>query len=256
MIIRQKVILNKMLNLKETSIGSWITIGHPAVCEIMSSFNFDWLCFDLEHSSITYSQLYNLIPIIEKNGAVPLVRVGQNDELEIKRALDAGAKGIVVPNISNKEDAIKAVSFCRYQPSGTRGVGLSRAQGYGFKFEEYKKIANKIDVFAIIENKNAIKNLKEIIETKGLSGTLIGPYDLSASYGDPGNFNNKEFINAVKKYEKIGKSLKKPIGFHAVTNTSSDINSKIRKGYKFVAIKLDTIFLGESCDSTLRKINK
>ena len=78
-----------MLDNKKISLGSWITIGHSAICELMSSFDFDWLCFDLEHSSINYSDLYNLIPIIEKNNCLPIVRVGKNDELEIKRALDA-----------------------------------------------------------------------------------------------------------------------------------------------------------------------
>ena len=143
-----------------------------------------------------------------------------------------------------------------YQPKGIRGVGLSRAQGYGFKFKEYKKISNKIPIFAIIENKKAIDNLKEIIETRGISGTIIGPYDLSASYGDPGNFKNREFNRAIKKYETIGSDYKMPIGFHAVEESSEEINKKIKKGYKFIGIKLDTILLGENCSSILKKIKK
>ena len=245
-----------MLDNKKISLGSWITIGHSAICELMSSFDFDWLCFDLEHSSINYSDLYNLIPIIEKNNCLPIVRVGKNDELEIKRALDAGAKGIIIPNIKNKKEAELAVKFCRYQPLGQMGVGLSRAQGYGFKFRSYQKTSTKIPILALIENKEAIKNLSEIINTKGIFGTLIGPYDLSASYGKPGQFDDNSFLNAILEYEKTCKSFKKPMGMHAVNESESQIKNKIKKGYKFIGLKLDTILLGENCEQILKKIKK
>ena len=245
-----------MLNNKKVSLGSWITIGHSAVCELMSSFNFDWLCFDLEHSSISYSDLYDLIPIVEKNNCQPIVRVGKNDELEIKRALDAGAKGIIIPNIKNKYEAELAVKFCRYHPIGQRGVGLSRAQGYGFKFKSYEKSSSKIPILALIENKEAINNLSEIINTKGISGTLIGPYDLSASYGRPGKFDDANFLKAIREYEKTCKLSKKPMGMHAVNEDEKQIRNKIKKGYKFIGLKLDTIFLGENCEQLLKKLKK
>ena len=134
------------MDFKKLTFGTWVTIGNASICELISSFDFDWVCFDLEHSSLNYTDLYSLIPIVEKNLKLPVVRVARNDEVEIKRALDAGAKAIIIPNIKDKHEAKQAVNYCKYKPMGIRGVGLSRAQGYGFKFKEYLKISNKNDL--------------------------------------------------------------------------------------------------------------
>ena len=119
------------------SIGSWITLGHFSIAEIMAKAGFDWLCVDMEHSVIDYYEAEKLIAAIGANNCVPYVRVGANDPVIIKRVLDAGAKGIIVPMVNSKEDATRAVSSVKYPPMGKRGVGLARAQGYGFEFDEY-----------------------------------------------------------------------------------------------------------------------
>ena len=245
------------MNLKKLNIGSWITIGNIAVAEVMSSFNFDWLCIDMEHSVISDYEMSCIISILEKNNCFPVVRVGKNDELQIKKALDAGAKAIIIPKICNKRDAIKAVNFSRYQPRGERGVGLARAQGYGFNFENYlNKHEKKIKVIALIEDKEAIENLEDILEVSGIDGSIIGPYDLSASYQKPGNFDHSIIRDAIQKYEKISKKLNKPIGFHAVNNPKREINKMVKKGYKLIAVGIDTMFLGKSCDIILKEIKR
>lgn len=243
-----------MNELKKLTFGTWITIGNAVVCELISSFDFDWICFDLEHSSLNYTDLYTLIPIVEKNKKIPIVRVSKNEEVEIKRVLDAGAKGIIIPSIKDKKDAIQAVKYCRYNPKGERGVGLSRAQGYGFTFDKYLKFANKIPILALIENENAIQNLDQIINVQGITGSIIGPYDLSASLGKPGDFNNPNFKAALKKYEKVCKENKKILGVHAVNEDAKQIKKKIKQGYKFIGLKLDTIFLGKACEKLLNEL--
>ena len=110
------------------SIGSWITLNHPSVVEILSQFGFDWLCVDLEHSVTDYFQAQLLISTIQSKGIKAYVRVGENNDRIIKRVLDAGADGIIVPMIKNKKDALKVISSVKYPPNGTRGVGLARAQ--------------------------------------------------------------------------------------------------------------------------------
>tara|TARA_Y100000590_G_scaffold451907_1_gene594119 strand:+ start:1868 stop:2605 length:738 start_codon:yes stop_codon:yes gene_type:complete len=242
------------MDFKKLTFGTWVTIGNASICELISSFDFDWVCFDLEHSSLNYTDLYSLIPIVEKNLKLPVVRVARNDEVEIKRALDAGAKAIIIPNIKDKHEAKQAVNYCKYKPMGIRGVGLSRAQGYGFKFKEYLKISNKIPLFLLIENKEAIENLEEIISTKGVSGSIIGPYDLSASIGKAGDFSDKKFVNAIKKYERVCKKQKKIFGMHAVNDDVKQIKNKIKIGYRFIGIKLDTLLLGEACEKILNDL--
>src|SRR5882762_8606615 len=123
---------NSKLNFKDhfrrnRTIGSWITVGKSEVAEIMAQCGFDWLSIDMEHSAITLDIAQDLIRTIELSDCVPLVRVGENDATLIKRVLDAGAHGIIVPMVNTREDAEKAVRSAKYPPIGTRGVGLGRA---------------------------------------------------------------------------------------------------------------------------------
>ncbi|HKZ43281.1 MAG TPA: aldolase/citrate lyase family protein, partial [Candidatus Hodarchaeales archaeon] len=125
------------------SIGSWITLGHLSVAEILADAGFDWLCLDLEHSVIDYHEAEQMILAVQSKGLTAFVRVGENSPVIIKRVLDAGADGVIVPMVCSKEDALRAVEASKYPPSGRRGVGLARAQKYGFGFEEYAAAANQ-----------------------------------------------------------------------------------------------------------------
>ena len=182
-----------MINRKDISLGSWITLNHFSIVEIMADAGFDWLCIDLEHSVIDYFEAEQLIATMEAKGCIPYVRVGENNPLIIKRMLDAGAVGIIVPAVNSKEDAIRAVKSVKYPPLGNRGVGLARAQNYGFGFDEYvEKINSRTIVIVQIEHIDAINNLEEILSTKGVDGSIIGPYDLSGSMGKPGEYNEPD----------------------------------------------------------------
>ena len=128
-----------MLSKNELNIGSWITLAHPAIAEIMSEAGFDWLAIDLEHSVITIREAEELIRVINLCGVTPLVRLTSNDSNQIKRIMDAGSFGVIVPMVKNADDAKKVVDAVRYPPTGSRGVGLARAQGYGTSFDSYIK---------------------------------------------------------------------------------------------------------------------
>ncbi|MBL52218.1 MAG: 2,4-dihydroxyhept-2-ene-1,7-dioic acid aldolase [Candidatus Marinimicrobia bacterium] len=239
------------------SIGSWITLAHFSIAEIMAKAGFDWLCIDLEHSVIDYYEAEQLIATIESNGCLPYVRVGANDQNIIKRVLDAGAKGIIVPMINSKEDAKKAVAAAKYPPTGKRGVGLARAQGYGFGFEEYVgTINNRVKVIAQVEHHEAIENLDEILSVEGVDGTIIGPYDLSGSIGLPGQFDHPDVKKLLNRYEFICKEKSSPTGFHVVPADYKLVKEKINTGYTFIAFSLDTIFLGTQCRLEMDKLKK
>ena len=244
------------LKNKKYTIGSWITLDSIAVAEIMCKSGFDWLCIDLEHTVIDYKELQNLIAIISYNNLEVFVRVGSNDELIIKKVLDAGADGIIVPLIKNAEDVKKSIEYSLYPPIGKRGVNkLSRAQGYGFEFENYlRKVNKKTKVIAQIEHIDAINDLENILKINNLYGTIIGPYDLSASLGLPGQFNHKKVKMAFKKYENITSKFKLKKGFHVTEPNIKDVKNKINKGYDFIAFSWDTYFLGRSCRDHLNKL--
>ena len=129
--------LKNKLNNKQITIGSWITIGNTAVAEILAKAGFDWLVVDIEHSTISIDTVGDLIRVIDLAGVTPLVRLTSNDPNLIKRVMDAGAHGIIVPMVNSEKDAMDAVAATRYPPIGIRGVGLARAQGYGVSFTDY-----------------------------------------------------------------------------------------------------------------------
>lgn len=241
----------------QLTIGSWITIGHTAVAEIMAKRGFDWLTVDMEHSAITLSEAQSMIQVIGLAGSIPLVRVGKNDANLIKRVMDAGAHGVIVPMVNSREDAEKAVSAVKYPPFGTRGVGLARAQGYGMDFETYKAWVEKESiVIAQIEHIDAVNNIDEIISTEGLDGFIVGPYDLSGSLGIPGQFDNELVIDALETVKNAAKKNRITSGFHVVPPDPELFRSKMDEGYRFLAYSLDTLLLAETCKKDMEAINK
>lgn len=247
--LKQKLLHN------ELTIGTWITIGHPSIIEILSTAGFDWMTLDMEHSAINTETAQDLISHIENNGMVPLVRVSKNEEVVIKKVMDAGAAGVIVPMVKNRDEAEQAVSYVKYPPYGRRGVGLSRAQKYGIGFKEYAKwVQEESVVIAQIEHIDAVENLESILKTEGIDGTIIGPYDLSASMGYPGDYDRKEVKEALDKVERVTRSLNKPLGVHVIKPQFKELKEKIDKGYKFVAFSLDFFFLGEKAREEMAKV--
>lgn len=241
--------------MKQNTIGSWITLGHPSIAEIMGNFKFDWLCVDMEHTAIDFFEAQQLIATIQSKGIKAYVRVGENNSRIIKRVLDSGADGIIVPMVKNKEEALDAISSVNYPPIGTRGVGLARAQDYGLSFEKYKnKKAKNIELIIQIEHIEAINNLEEIISLDGLDGTFIGPYDLSASMGKPGEFEDKEVVEALNKYKKIALENDKNIGIHVISPDYNDVLTKKNEGYNFIAFSSDIIFLADTIKNNMSNL--
>lgn len=249
--------LKKKIKASKLTIGSWITLAHSAIAEIMAKSDFDWLVVDMEHSAITLHQAQQLIQVIDLAGNVPLVRVGENNPNLIKRIMDAGSHGVIVPMVNSRQDAIKAVNAVKYPPAGTRGVGLARAQGYGLEFEKYRDWVNKNSiVVAQIEHIEAINNLEEILNVKGIDASIIGPYDLSGSLGYPGDYERKEVRDAVRKYIKVCNKLGKQAGFHVIPPDAGKLKDKIKEGFGFIAFSLDTLFLGKKIKDELKRIKE
>ena len=238
--------LKSKLKNNQLTIGSWITIGCPGIIEIMASAGFEWLVIDLEHTAINLETVQILISTIQYYNIKAFVRVSKNEEVIIKRVLDIGADGIIVPMITSKEDAQKAINFTYYPPLGKRGVGLYRAQNYGTGFEKYKKwLKNKVVIIAQIEHIDAVKNIDDILSFNEIDGIIIGPYDLSASMGFPGEYHRKDVKDAIEKVKLSCKKHNKPFGFHVIESNPEKVIEKIKEGATFLAYSLDFFFLGD-----------
>jgi 2-dehydro-3-deoxyglucarate aldolase len=247
--------LKEKLQKKEISIGSWLTIPHQAVIEILSTAGFEWLTIDMEHSPISIETIMNLIGHIQGNGMQALVRVSKNEEVPIKRVLDAGADGVIVPMIRNKAEAIQAVNYVKYPPIGKRGVGLNRAQKYGTAFDTYQQwVKDEVVVIAQIEHIDAVNNLEAIFSVEGIDGIIVGPYDLSASMGYPGEYDREDVKEALARVDEITKRLNKPLGFHVIDSGYEKTLDKINKGYSFLAFSLDFFFLGDKAREEMKKL--
>jgi len=242
--------LSEKLKAKQLTIGSWLTFGYTPTVEIMAKSGFDWLVIDMEHTAIDDFAAQQMIQVISLAGCVPLVRVGKNDELLIKKVMDSGAHGVVVPMINTKKDAEEAVDYVKYPPIGKRGVGLSRAQNYGLGFQEYKEwIETNSIVIVQIEHIKAVENIQDILSVEGVDGFIIGPYDLSASLDLPGQFDNPKMIQVIEDVSKFVKQSVKPGGYHVVHSNSQLLEQKINDGYRFIAYGDDMVFFAEKIRS-------
>ena len=249
--------LKKKIKAGELTLGSWITIGHPNVAEILANAGFDWLVIDIEHNPIDPAMVQTLITTIQSKGVKAIVRVSKNEEVVIKQVWDAGADGIIVPMVCSKEDAIQAVNYAKYPPIGKRGVGLARAQQYGLQFDVYKQwVAEGLIVIAQIEHIDGINNLEEIISVEGIDGTIIGPYDLSGSMGMPGEFEKPVVKDALKRYIDVCKVHNFPMGFHVVDARPEKILEKIDEGYTFIAYGTDFLFMGDTAANGMYELKK
>jgi 2-keto-3-deoxy-L-rhamnonate aldolase RhmA len=240
--------LKEHLIRKELTLGSWITLAHPAIAEIMAKAGFDWLAVDLEHSVITIREAEELIRVIELCGAAPLVRLSNNDPIQIKRVMDAGAHGVIVPMVNSAAEAARAVAAVRYPPQGKRGVGLARAQGYGNAFEAYMDwLIHEAVVIVQIEHIEAVENLAAILSVDGVDGFIVGPYDLSGSLGVPGNFEHPLMQKAMATIRSVGGASGKAPGIHIVEPDVKQLHQRTEEGYRFIAYSVDIRMLDVAC---------
>ena len=229
--------IRKALIERNITFGTWIQIGHPAAAEILANTGFDWIAVDCEHTDIEIECFSNIARGMYGRVPVPLVRVRENNILAIRQVIDAGAEGVIVPLISTAEDAKKAVAAAKYPPLGVRGYAFSRVNNWGVDFDSYSKSANDdVAVIVMIETKQAVDNIDEILSVEGVDGVFIGPYDLSGSYGIAGQTSNPIVLKACANIVETCFKHSKSAGIHVVIPTSQEIKRTIDgagTGYHF-----------------------
>jgi 2-dehydro-3-deoxyglucarate aldolase len=238
----------------EPAIGSWVQLASPSVCEIMGSAGYDWIVIDMEHGEMGRESLGNMIRAIERTDCVPLVRVSEASRNNCRIAMDAGAAGIIVPDIRDEHQLRDVISWAAWPPAGNRGVGYCRANLFGKHFAEYRTESQQPFVVAQVEHYSGVDNLQEITMVAGLDGILIGPYDLSASLGVPGEFDSVEFRRYEENINRYLKNSKVPYGDHVVIPEKEELERRINKGQRFIAFGVDAVFLYKNCDNPVNDL--
>lgn len=249
--------LKKALKDGKVTLGTWITINHPDVVDALSDLNFDWICFDLEHAPIDPSDLEFLLMPLKRDPPTPMARLSWNDQVIVKRVLDMGVKGLVVPMVNTREDAERMVKYASYPPRGIRGAGPRRCIRYGeLDFLEYYGgfEENERVLIAQIETPQALENLEEIASTPGVDALFIGPFDLTVNLGIPTQYDNPKFEEAKKKVLKVCEKYDIAPGIHALVPEM--VKQAIDEGFRFVAIMNDMKVMKSGFKEILIKLGR
>jgi 2-keto-3-deoxy-L-rhamnonate aldolase RhmA len=230
----------------KASVGTWIQIPSPDICEILSTYNLDFVTFDMEHTHMSYESLPDMFRAFKGTNIKPYVRVRSNDTIEIRRALDIGAAGVIVPLVHTPEEAAKAVESAKYPPEGKRGFAFCRANNWGKDFSRYARKANSdTKVFVMAESRMAVENIDDIAKIEGLDGVFIGPYDMSASYGLLGQTKHSTLEGAFNRILDACRRNEIIAGKHVVSIDNQYIESDIKKGFRMIAAGIDALFIHE-----------
>lgn len=232
-------------------------MAHPAMAELMAGEGFDWLCVDLEHTSTNYADFLNIATAVKGTGCDLLARLQANDPVQAKRVLDVGANGIIVPCVNSPAEAQQAVAMAKFPPEGTRGVSLSRSTDYGRSFRPYFDGHNaNVIVVVMLEHIDGVNNADAILSTPGIDAAFIGPYDLSASMGLPGELEHPDVQAAQRRILDACHKHSVPPGLHVVPVDPGEIRRRIAEGYRFLACSLDTEFILYGCRAMLKGMKK
>lgn len=236
----------------EVLIGTMVTLPTAATAEILANAGFDWLFIDGEHGPLELSDILSILQAVGHR--LPcVVRVPAAEEVAIKKVLDLGAAGIIVPQVNTPEQAVDVVNFARYAPEGQRGVGLARAHGYGMQFTEYIEAANdQVAVIVQAEHKIAIDNIEAISQVDGIDAIQLGPYDLSASLGKMGQIDDPIVVAAMDRVTEVCRSAGVALGHFAVSPDASQ--DYLDKGYTLITIGVDTLMLGSAAKRYLNQL--
>ncbi len=234
--------LKERLKAGRAAIGCWVSIPDPAVMEILAELGPDWLMIDTEHGPADDATVENLLRAAKGTAVVPLVRVAANDAALIKKALDRGARGVLVPLVSSPEEAERAVQACRYPPLGIRGVAGSRANRYGLDLSEYFERWNEdVLVGCQVETAPALERVEAIAGVPGVDLLFVGPNDLSAALGCFRQFSHPDYQKALQRVVQAARAAGVAAGYMA--SGPEEARLRIEQGFQFVSLSSDARLL-------------
>ncbi len=242
----------KRLLKGELLLGTILTLPSPEVAEVLSKSGFDWLFVDMEHTPLDVGHVQRILQAVGRDFPC-LVRVPSVDEGWIKKVLDAGAAGIIVPHVNTPGEVKKILRWSKYPPDGERSAGIARAQDYGLDLQEYMEKANRnLVIVPQVEHKDAVDNIEAIVEISGLTVLFVGPFDLSGSLGKLGKVDDPE---VWKMIEIIRSACSRAGLIGGIFGVDADaVTPYIEAGYTLIAVGTDTGYLSRSVEQTLRTL--
>ena len=246
--------LREIIKSGKAIINGWLQIPNSFSAEVMAKQGWDSLTIDMQHGVVDYPNALQMLQAISTTETTPLARVNWNEPGQIMKILDAGCYGVICPMVSNKEQAEKFVQACMYPPKGYRSFGPIRALMYAGA--DYGDHANEeILKIAMIETKEALDNLDEIMSTPGVDGIYIGPADLSLAIGEKPSFDKPESDPVFSVMMKILEHAKKNNIFAGLHNMTPEYAQKmIDKGFQFVTVGSEQRFMSSAGKSVLEKL--
>ncbi len=234
----------KRLRNRELLFGGWVSFGHPSISEIFARAGFDFLAIDIEHSTISQAEAQRIIAASQSYGVPCLPRAVSHNNDFIKPLLDSGADGLIVQMMETPEQLSAVVDLVKFSPVGRRSFGVSRAQGYGFDFSTYVKEWNESSPFIIqIESKSGVENIEKLVIHDQVDGVMIGPYDMSGSYGVPGEVQHPIVQEAASRVIEACKKAGKACGTQIADVTPDAVKKAVADGYTFIFFSSDLFIL-------------
>jgi 2-keto-3-deoxy-L-rhamnonate aldolase RhmA len=233
-------------------IGTLLSLPSPELAEIAADAGFDWLFLDMEHGSLETGDVLRMVQAA-RGPCACVVRVPEGREMWVKKALDAGAAGIIVPHVNSAEEAARAVHWAKYPPEGGRSVGFSRANRYGARFQENVETANaETVVVAQVEHIDGVGAIEAILDVGGVDAVFVGPYDLSASLGKPGQIQDPDVREAIAAVLAAAVRRRIPAGIFALDIPGSV--KALKEGYTFVCSGIDIGLFSQAASAILRGV--
>lgn len=248
--------LKKALRNRERLFAGWVSFAHPSITETIAKAGFDFIAIDMEHSTINQAEAQRIIAASQAEGVPCLPRPVSHSNDYIKPLLESGADGMLIQMVNTQEDVKILIDNFKYPPIGKRSYGVSRAQGYGFDFEEYITCWNQNSSFIIqVESIQAVNNIEKLLSFDEVDGVMVGPYDISGSLGFPGQTDHPKVIEASKKVITACEKYSKSCGTQIADPNEKNIKDLFDLGYTYVILGSDLFVLWKWSEQMKKLIN-
>jgi len=238
--------VKRKLKAGKPSVGTWVSVGHPDVTMYLADMGFDWIVCDMEHGPFGVETYHHMVQamLYNREKCIPMARIPYHDLIWYKKALDAGAMGVVTPRVETREMAEEMVRWMKYPPWGERGAGPRLA---AFRDPDYFRTANEETmVIVMIETVKGVENIDEIFSVEGVDACFVGPSDLSLDMGIHYQYESEEFTSTLDRIVDAGREHGAAPGMHCFLRPGpTHINEALERGFLYCAFQSDTSFLRE-----------
>jgi 4-hydroxy-2-oxoheptanedioate aldolase len=234
------------------ALGAWLMIPSAFCAEIVAHAQFDWVCVDMQHGVIDYAQMVTMLQAVSSTDVTPLVRVPWNEPGIIGKTLDAGARGVIIPMVNSRADAERAVQACRYAPQGARSYGPVRANYYA-GFDYFANANDDVLCIVMIETRDAVARVDEILAVPGIDAVYVGPADLSVTLGLPPapDQDAASFSDAITRILEACHAHGVVPGIAGNQQTAP---KRIEQGFRLVEVAADAALLARGAGLALQAV--